>query len=201
MPCEMKGLRITLIGLGLVVPLLFAGCHKSPAGKTVMEKPPAQEARVKPESSTNDVALHAYGLPLTNNNPSLPQKATNSVKVPYAYPGAPILPEQREKTALEYVAPYLNREKLREREGSYSLGELKGDGNSKGVSVNLKSSWIAGGSNAPKAGLNVRLNPQTGQYEFIGGEVYLPGSGIGVSRQFDEESGESKTFLNLKKNF
>ena len=117
---------------------------------------------------------------------------------PYSdYPGRPVF---REKTLSELVTSLVNPEKLQQYEGSYTLDELRG-GKDGELSFNLRSSWIVGSSNTPQAGLRFRRNPLTGQYEVVGGEVYFPSSGIGVSHELDEDSGETQTFLNMKKEF
>lgn len=115
-----------------------------------------------------------------------------------AYPGLRVA---EDKSLFGLVSSVVDTNMLKQYEGSYTLDELgegRGDGS---VAVNIRSSWFLGGSNAPQAGLRVRLNPLTGQNEIVGGEIYLPGKGIGVSSELDEDSGEARTFLNLQKKF
>ncbi|MCF7849938.1 MAG: hypothetical protein K9M45_13885 [Kiritimatiellales bacterium] len=95
----------------------------------------------------------------------------------------------------------IDRETLEKFEGSYTRDDLfsgSGDGS---VAFSLNSAWILSSSNLPTAGLQMRMNPATMEYEVVGGELSLPKSGVGVVHERDEESGENKTYFNMKKNF
>lgn len=106
-----------------------------------------------------------------------------------------------EQSLYDKLLSMVDREMLEKYEGSYTKEDLtssEGDGS---LSFSLSSSWLLSSSNLPTAGLRVRLNPQTKEYEVVGGEFYLPKSGFGISHETDQESGERKSFLNMKKTF
>lgn len=93
----------------------------------------------------------------------------------------------------------LNPESLKKYEGSYTTDDLK-NGDDSSSEIKLKSSWITG-SSIPAIALLVGQNPASGKYEINGGEVYLPSRGIGLSFEEDQNTGESQTFLNMKRTF
>jgi hypothetical protein len=105
-----------------------------------------------------------------------------------------------------FAAPSHNRltdlltpEYLQRYEGSYTLDELR-DMQDRPRSFKLNSAWLIGTSNIPQAGVRLQEDPDTGNYKVRGGEVNLP-SGMGVSYEKDSDSGETRTFLNIKKQF
>jgi hypothetical protein len=99
----------------------------------------------------------------------------------------------------ETLLSMIDPEVLEKYEGSYTTDELR-EGNDAPPTYKLKSSWLTG-SDAPSVGIHIERNPATGNYEVSGGEIFLPGSGVGMSFDDDRESGESKTFLNWKREF
>ncbi len=90
--------------------------------------------------------------------------------------------------------------RLEKYEGSHSMEELKAMEQGP-ASYSVSSGWLFGGSNLPQAGLTVSERAEQGGYGVSGGEVFLPSSGMGVSYEKNEETGETKTFLNLKREF
>ena len=123
-------------------------------------------------------------------------------EAPQTNPPAPVLNATGtgQQTLFDRLVGKIDRESLEPYLGSYTWDDLAaGSGESTAYSIN--SGWIWGGSNTPKAGLTVRKNPQTGEYGLSGGEVFLPGKGIGFSYEKDPEKDETRAFLNLKKEF
>jgi len=108
---------------------------------------------------------------------------------------------EQKQSLYDQLASKIDREMLEKYEGSYTKEDLttgEGDGS---LAFSLSSAWILNSSNLPSAGLRVRLNPQTKEYEVVGGEFSLPKSGMGVSHERDEQSGENKTYFNFKRSF
>ncbi len=192
----MKRLWIILI-LSILLALLFAvdsGRREpaSPAQEELIEQEVLKEQQVQDTTPPKSIPF-VFTPPL--------KPATQPVAKPDTGPVYPGLPVAEDKSLFGLVTSVVDTNLLKRYEGSYSLDELgegRGDGS---VAVNIRSSWFLGSSNAPQAGLRVRLNPLTGQHEIVGGEIYLPGKGIGVSSELDEGSGEARTFLNLQKKF
>ncbi|MDH3981441.1 MAG: hypothetical protein OES84_00910, partial [Kiritimatiellaceae bacterium] len=99
----------------------------------------------------------------------------------------------------ESLLSMIDAESLKKYEGSYSLEDLQNQESGSSL-LNLNSSWITGGD-IPQVGVHVARNPITGNYEVSGGELFLPNPGMGVSYERIEESGETRTFLNWKREF
>ena len=110
------------------------------------------------------------------------------------------LPDFEQRTFADRFSSMLAPESLKKYEGSYTIDDLI-SGRDTAPAVRLDSSWFIGGSNTPTTNIRVRKNPGTGQYEWVGGEVFLPGPGVGVRYEKDGESGETRTFLHIKKSF
>jgi len=89
---------------------------------------------------------------------------------------------------------------LNKYEGSYTLDDLLAkDGQS--PSLNFRSSWLPGSGRIPEASVRVEFDPATGTYNVKGGGITDPKSNVGISFEKDQNGGESKTFLNWKKEF
>ncbi len=110
--------------------------------------------------------------------------------------GAPI---QDKPSLLETLGGKFNPEFLEKYEGSYTLGELRDGSGSSGF--NLNSSWFIWNKNIPQAGAKIRKNLATGKYELIGARVALPKGGLGVSYEDDKETGDSRAYLDVKRDF
>jgi hypothetical protein len=105
-----------------------------------------------------------------------------------------------ENTLYDRLFRLINPEILKSYEGSYTIDELRADPNNP-QSFKLNSSWFFGDPSLPHAGISLQKNPLTGEYEFIGGQFFLPKAGVGMSHEADQQTGESRTFLNIKKSF
>ena len=125
---------------------------------------------------------------------------TNPLHYPRRPPARENVPLFQQKPYAQSLLEQLDPELFRKYEGSYTFNELRARNAAETPSVSVNSSWVFGGS-APQAGLTVQRNPLTGQYEVSGGELFLPNSGMGLSYEKDAESGETRTYLNLKKEF
>lgn len=135
-------------------------------------------------------------------SPSIPEVKTNLLA--YTFEPAEEYPEGSlyvHHSFADRLFGMVHPESLEKYEGSYSTHDLHHQNDNKSKSFGLNSSWVTGNSNLPEAGVHVAQNPVTGKYEVNGGEIFLPDPGVGVSYEKDEESGESKTFLNWKTTF
>lgn len=84
-------------------------------------------------------------------------------------------------------------------QGSYTLQELREESGSS--SLTLNSAWLLRRSAYPQLGIMLEKEPGTDTYRMSGGEVFLPGSGVGISYEEDADTGESRAFLKLKREF
>ncbi|MBT8042173.1 MAG: hypothetical protein KJN98_03315 [Pontiella sp.] len=168
-----------------------------------VRRSPVSPEQAMPEEQAEQEPAQRKSAPDVFTPLQVPIPGTASVpksKPPPARP-YPYLPAPDKPTLFDRATSLVDTNKLKLYEGSYTLDQLGTGNGSGGVAVNLRSSWLIGNTNMPQAGLRVRLNPLTQQYEVVGGEVYLPGRGIGLSSEFDEGTGETRTFLNLQKEF
>lgn len=178
--------------------VFLAGCI---AGLVFMLRPnlhiPMSEDSPTPESSEQQ--------PLASNN-----SVTNTPAQMYAPTNtpsllAPVLARKynlaeikEEKKSLNWITP----ESLYKYQGSYTLEELmQGSDNNDSLDFTLKSKWFLPYPNIPQAGVTIRMNPQTGQREVVGGEFFLPKSGFGISQETDRDTGANRTYFNIKKKF
>ncbi|VGO21698.1 hypothetical protein [Pontiella sulfatireligans] len=152
-------------------------------------------------SATNPPFLNRFSVYPPVNEVAPDSAATN----PATYLRADQPPEANPQVLLpkkpslyDQIAGTIDPEELKQYEGSYSLDELHGDGS---MQFKLNSAWVVGDLNTPQAGLTIRKNSKSGEYEISGGEVFLPSRGVGMSYEQDEEAGESRTFFNMKKEF
>lgn len=88
---------------------------------------------------------------------------------------------------------------LRRYEGSYTAEEFASRSN-QSRNLTLKSRWL-GRTNLPQLDLSFRENPDTGEFEVSGGELFLQDKGYGVSYETDADTDESRTYFNLRKQF
>ncbi|WP_372794146.1 hypothetical protein [Pontiella sp.] len=95
----------------------------------------------------------------------------------------------------------INPEALRKYEGSFTFAEFKAQRQDQVPEYSLSSTWLLTNSALPRASIKTAQNPDTGELEVSGGEIFLPESGLGVSFEKDEASGETRTFLHLKHGF
>ncbi|MEN8255800.1 MAG: hypothetical protein ABFR33_10075 [Verrucomicrobiota bacterium] len=143
--------------------------------------PPLQEKPVEPETADIPKAqtnLLAYECSSSNKSPVLV----------YEYP-----------SLTDRLLLMANPEWLGKYQGAYTLENLQSKGGT--PSLNVKSSWLVRNPNAPQIGITLRQNPATSEYDVGGGELFLPNRGVGVSYEKDEKTGETKTFLELKREF
>jgi hypothetical protein len=168
----MKRLQLILV-LAIVSTLLLAQLYQR-----IIQPGPETETMKTPEAAPSEPPLPAAG--------TLPD---------YAH-----IPDRQPPGFYDRITALIDPESLRQYEGTYTLDELL-SGNGQAPAFSLNSSWFIGSSNLPQAGILLRKNPDSGQYEFSGGDLYLPGSGVGVRYEEDEQSGETRTFINVKKKF
>jgi hypothetical protein len=88
---------------------------------------------------------------------------------------------------------------LQKYEGSYTWEELLSGNGTR--SFKLHSKWFGGSSNVPQAELIIRERPGSDEYELGGGKIFLPNHGMGISYEKDQQSDETRTFFNVKKEF
>lgn len=110
------------------------------------------------------------------------------------------IPATEQQTLYDRLSSMIDAESLQKYEGSHTWDDLRA-GSDEPTLYNLSSGWIWGGSNTPQAGITVWENPETGEYEVSGGEIFLPKRGVGISYEEDKQTDETRTFFNLKKEF
>lgn len=93
----------------------------------------------------------------------------------------------------------LNLKFLKAYEGSYTTEDILSESNGD-TTIPLDSGWLLKNSKLPRVRIRIHKDAETGEYEPIGGEAEL-GGGLGVIYEEDEQTGEQKTLLRLKKSF
>jgi hypothetical protein len=110
-------------------------------------------------------------------------------------------PSLREESPSDYFAAITQHsEWLKKYEGSYTLEDLMTQ-ESDPWAIPLNSGWFIGGSNSPQLNLRLQRNLYTGQLEIQRTELYLPKKNFGISHEQDDRRDESRTFINLKRDF
>jgi hypothetical protein len=168
----MKRTRLILLLAALAIVVLFRIYRRPEAAPAAPISPPPIP---EPIPATNPLVLDLYA----------------------EYTNAPTFKKQ---TLYDRVGGLITPEQLSKYEGSHTWDELRADPDHP-RSIHLNSAWVVRGSNMPHAGIRVQKNPATGQYEISGGELNMPDDGLGMSYEKDSESGETRTFLNMKKKF
>jgi len=105
----------------------------------------------------------------------------------------------KKKDVVESFINRLDSESFEKYEGNYTLREFKEKEADKPLTLN--SSWIIWNKKLPQLETALRKNEETGEYELIGGGIYFPTKGLGVSYERDKETDETRAYLNLKKSF
>ncbi len=150
---------------------------------------------------TNEVqqAVFFFGTNAVQLAASPPVKTNVLYIAPKGYydPNRPVFSEESYSDRLMGM---VNADLLKKYEGQYTWSDLQNQ-ESGSSSFSLKSKWLIGSSNAPQVGIKAEKIQESEMYKVSGGEVFLPQSGVGVSYEKDSETGESKTFLNIKKEF
>jgi hypothetical protein len=100
----------------------------------------------------------------------------------------------------DFAAITQHSEWLKKYEGSYTLEDLMTQ-ESDPWAIPLNSGWFIGGSNSPQLNLRLQRNLYTGQLEIQRTELYLPKKNFGISHEQDDRRDESRTFINLKRDF
>lgn len=177
--------RWSVLGLAL---LLF-GCDKGKESEGF--HPLETNTSPRLDSDLKREIDFAYGLMPTNNPLStahLPSYRTSQIH--YVH-----------RSFSDFLFSMINPEAFQKYEGSYTAGEFEAERDSEAPAFSLSSSWVLHNKKLPKTGIKVAKNPETGNYEVSGGEVFFQEKGVGVSYEKDESTGETKTFLNFQKDF
>jgi hypothetical protein len=130
----------------------------------------------------------------------IPELKTNLLEYTYYPSSGEGMPLYLHDSFSERLFSKLPSDALKKYEGSFTLDELRNkDGQA--PSLNLKSSWLQGNRRIPEASVRVGFDPATGSYNVRGGGITDPKSNVGISFEKDGDAGESRTFLNWKKEF
>ena len=105
----------------------------------------------------------------------------------------------KKKDVVESFVNNIDSKSLEKYEGNYTVREFKEKEADKPFTLN--SSWIIWNKKLPQLETALRKNEETGEYELIGGGIYFPTKGLGVSYERDKETDETRAYLNLKKSF
>ncbi len=111
----------------------------------------------------------------------------------------PSAPFQKRPSHLDVIEASFNPTFLQKYEGSYTVDEFRSQNTHTGFSLN--SSWLLWNSSLPQMKVTLRKNFASGEYELVGGKLFLPTKGMGISYEDDKDTGESRAYFDVKKDF
>ncbi len=116
--------------------------------------------------------------------------------------GSPASIAFKQKAApVDHATAGLNLDFLQKYEGSYSNEDLFGDDREhSSLIIPLNSRWFYRNSDTPHFGLQLWKNPDTEEYELVGGKIMFS-SGFGATYEQIQNTDEKQFFLRYEKKF
>ena len=117
----------------------------------------------------------------------------------YAAAGTPAIPHFEYQSFTDRLLLMIDPLWFGPYQGSYTLEELSSGAGTSSFSIN--SSWLMHDPSIPQVGVVLWKEPDQDTYRVSGGELFLPESGMGISYEKIEETGETRAFLKFKREF